>query len=617
MLAIAAGLVAAGLALWQVASGARKYALRELETRSGHTLNLIVANLRGELSKHQYQPRVLARIPKFVDAAAGRLDPGELQAVNEELERLADVSGALDIYLMDARGTTVAASNWSLPRSFVGRNFGFRPYFKDAMNGILGRFYAVGTTSGERGYYFASAIRSGSRIVGVVAVKIQVGQLEGKWRSPGREVMVAGSNNVVFLSTNPAWLLTALNPLGEAEIAHISETRRYAGRTLGRLPIAGDGEWPAPGRTVRLWSRGPPTAGGARNSELRTYISVERPMPDAGWKVILLADTRGTAAVVNLAVVIAVFVLATFVLAGVNIAQRRRRLSDRIALQDRINAHLESRVQERTQDLVRANDSLRIEIAERGRAEKELRETQSELIQTAKLAALGQMSAGISHELNQPLAAIRSYADNAAAYLDKGKPETARSNLAAIGQLTERMARIIRHLRTFARKERPELKPTDLHAAIGEALELMDRNIKGAGVHVAVDHAPDLPPVMAGDVRLQQVIVNLLSNAIDAMEHSLHKTIRIRTMQEDGQVQLTIRDSGPGIDSAKLENLFDPFFTTKAVGKGLGLGLSITYGIVKEFGGRIDAANHPEGGAVFDIRLKAAVSADRFESVIA
>lgn len=340
-------------------------------------------------------------------------------------------------------------------------------------------------------------------------------------------------------------------------------------------------------------------------------------MPDAGWKVILLADTRGTAAVVNLAVVIAVFVLATFVLAGVNIAQRRRRLSDRIALQDRINAHLESRVQERTQDLVRANDSLRIEIAERGRAEKELRETQSELIQTAKLAALGQMSAGISHELNQPLAAIRSYADNAAAYLDKGKPETARSNLAAIGQLTERMARIIRHLRTFARKERPELKPTDLHAAIGEALELMDRNIKGAGVHVAVDHAPDLPPVMAGDVRLQQVIVNLLSNAIDAMEHSLHKTIRIRTMQEDGQVQLTIRDSGPGIDSAKLENLFDPFFTTKAVGKGLGLGLSITYGIVKEFGGRIDAANHPEGGAVFDIRLKAAVSADRFESVIA
>ena len=224
----------------------------------------------------------------------------------------------------------------------------------------------------------------------------------------------------------------------------------------------------------------------------------------------------------------------------------------------------------------------------------------------AKLAALGQMSAGLSHELNQPLAAIRSYADNARSFLDRDRPDTARKNLEGIAELTERMARIIRNLRTYAREEPLDLRPTPLRAAINESIALLQSRTDAEDVAIDIRMTDEDVVVVAGAVRLQQVFLNLLSNALDAMQGKAEKRIVIDAETAIRQVLIRIRDTGPGISADAMASVFDPFFSTKEVGQGMGLGLSITYGLVNQFGGSIEAANAPEGGAVFTIRLRRA-----------
>lgn len=597
--AVIVGIAACGALLWQTAYWAREIALADIRERSSHTLNLVVENLRGELAKHHYQPRLLSTNPAFIDILSGPAASGALDAVNRELERIADVSGALDIYLMDVTGLTVAASNWAAPQTFIGRNFDYRPYFQQALKGQLGRFFALGTTSGERGYYFAYPVRDGRNIVGAVVVKIAVGNLEAGWQASDQEVLVVDRDGVVFLSSRPAWRFRTLAPLTSQAQARQRETRRYEGRNLAPLPIIDRAD---PG----LFKIGGEDNDTARTD--RTYVVLERQMNDAGWRVIILAETADASRQVKIALAVAGFMLVSLTLAATTYYQRRRRLTERLRLQEAARTELEDRVRQRTGDLTEANARLRAEVSERERTERELRATQSELIQASKLAALGQMSAGLSHELNQPLAAIRSYADNARAFITRGKPETATENLGGIAELTERMARIIRNLRTYARKEPTPTRPTAVAPALREALVLLDRRLADCGIAVDVDLPDAEVLVIGGDVRLQQVLVNLLSNAIDSMAQAARRELHVRVTPVGGRVHITIRDTGAGISDADIGNVFDPFFSTKGVGDGMGLGLSITYGIVKQFGGHVEAANNADGGAVFTVVLQRADS---------
>jgi two-component system C4-dicarboxylate transport sensor histidine kinase DctB len=594
-----AGAALCAAVVWQVAVWTRTLAVRDLQSHSLNTLNLIVANLRGTLAKHRYYPSVLARMPIVADALAGRRDRAGLDQVNAELERLANLSGALDIYLIDAKGTTIAASNWSLPRSFIGQNFWYRPYFQDAMRGVLGRFYAVGTTSGERGYYFASPVSDNGKVVGVVAVKLQIGELEPRWRYEDREVLVIGAHKAIFMSSRPAWVLTTVGPLTELDRSELDETRRYAGRSLRELPRKGPEAWPKGTGFVDVQIG----ANGGAGGKTERFLVVQNEMHDVSWTVAVLAKTNGVDLQVRQAIAISIFMLATLLLGISNILQRRRRYAERLAVRERITAELERRVAERTEALTQANRSLTVEIGERKRAEEELRNAQNDLIQAAKLAVIGQMSASVGHELNQPLAAIKTYSENARAFLNGNRPERASANLSAISELTERMARIVRQLRNFARKETVPLKPVELHAAIDEALELLAQRIATSGVVINKSAADRSLWVMAGEVRLQQVLVNLIANAIDAMEGREHPVVTISAMQNGRNIVVDVSDNGPGIASEKIVHVFDPFFTTKEAGGGLGLGLSITESIVRQFGGEIAAANRPDGGAVFTITL--------------
>jgi two-component system C4-dicarboxylate transport sensor histidine kinase DctB len=394
----------------------------------------------------------------------------------------------------------------------------------------------------------------------------------------------------VFLSSDPAWLYQGLLPLTPDRLERSLQSRRYAGKVPVELPNT---QSTAGGITTMAM----PDPDGS----LRDYLAVGELLPRADWKVHVLLDSRPMHVQARLAVLAGMLVLGGLVAVAVVIVQRRMRLAERFALQEQAKAQLEQRVAARTADLAHLNRLMEAEVAERRLAETELRRTQGDLVQAGKLAALGQMSAALSHEINQPLAAARNYADSAAILIDRGDTTRAKDNIAQILSLIDRMATIARHLRHVARKPDSPLQDIALSDAVAEALALTSPRLARARVIVTLP--PDLPLVRGGPVRLQQVLVNLLSNAADAVAALDDPQITIGAQVADTDVLLTVRDNGPGVAGAIADRIFDPFFTTKGVGSGLGLGLSISYNIMKDFGGDLRVANAAEGGAVFTLQL--------------
>jgi two-component system C4-dicarboxylate transport sensor histidine kinase DctB len=344
-------------------------------------------------------------------------------------------------------------------------------------------------------------------------------------------------------------------------------------------------------------------------AQRREFLVVSEEMDEAGWTVKVLLDTASARSQAAVTVVLAVLLIGLAAMTAAIYLQRRAQLRERLDIERRAHEQLEHRVVERTRELAQVNAKLEAEIGERKATEATLRQTQSDLVQAGKLAALGQMSAALSHEFNQPLSAARNYADNAIVLIERGRVEDARGNVTRISGLIDRMASISKHLRNFARKPNQRLGPVDLEQALRDTLEIIEWRIKAGEAELNIDLGDAPLTVMAGPVRLQQVLVNIVGNAIDAVSESEIRRVDLVARKSADGVTITIRDHGPGISSGLGGRIFDPFFSTKGVGKGLGLGLSISYNIVKDFGGGLSAGNHPDGGAVFTIILKAAEQA--------
>ena len=564
--------------LWPLQQLAERYYSGVLVEQNRQTLDLYVANLLGTLRRYEVLPPILADLPAVRLALRQPQDHRVRHAANQLLSQVRQQTGADVIYLMAADGNTLAASNWQQEDSFVARNFSYRPYFKEAMHGRPGRFFGLGSTSGKRGYFFAAPIREGPQILGVMVVKIDLDHTETLWGQRPEQLLVTDSYGVVILTSQAQWRFHATRALDNVERATIADTQPYRVQSPPPLQL-----------------------------EANAWLRQERPLEDIGWTVSILTPQTQLDRPVRTAVAVGGSALLLLIMLLGLLMQRRRHYLERIALASQARQQLEQRVLERTLDLERLNSRLKQEVLEREQAQQELVQAQDELVQASKLSALGTMSASISHELNQPLAAIRSYADNACVLLDHQRGEDARANLKLISQLTERMASIIAHLRAFARRDRHAPESVALQPAIDDALALLAKRRQAMQVELIRDLPNATLWVQAGETRLRQVLGNLLANALDALsEVPQPRRLWLSAELTAEGVDLHLRDNGPGFSQEALQRAREPFFTTKTSAQGLGLGLAICDTLMRALGGELLFANHPDGGAQLTLRLRAA-----------
>ncbi|WP_114417116.1 sensor histidine kinase [Marinospirillum perlucidum] len=587
-------LLLAILLLWQTARLTWNQELERLENQASNELRLHVTALRGKLQKYEYLAQLLTTQENLSAYLQADVSSRQLQELNLALDSYRVISGVTDIYLMNTRGKTLAASNWWRPDSFIGQNFAFRPYFQQAMQGRRGRFYGLGTTSGARGYYFSYPVFYQEEVQGVLVVKIEIHAIEDPWQDPSGELLVTDPDGVIFISSRPQWRLSTLQPLESQTQARIQASRRYAGRQLSALPV---------NERETLESGAQRLALQLESGFTQDYLQLSQAMPEAGWQVHIMKKLDPVRKQTFQILLLTGFTLVILAFTAFYLLQRRRTQQEHEAWKEEAHqalqaAHdeLETRVLERTSDLSASNQRLLDEIHQHQQTEEALRATQKELVQTAKLAVLGQLAASINHELNQPLAALRSYAENARTFLARNRVETADSNLEQILELTERMGEISAQLKMFSRNSGEKLVPVSVQAACDYALRLYRSPLEQESIQVELDFPEQEVFVLADMVRLEQVLVNLLSNALHALKENDGKQLKIcadSLIREGSEwVRIQVWDSGPGIPRHRLDEIFDPFVTGKEPGQGLGLGLSISNRIASDLNGWLEADNH-------------------------
>ncbi|QCP14420.1 sensor histidine kinase [Pseudoduganella umbonata] len=571
-----------------------------LRAAGAQRLEVYAASLENLLDKYDFLPHML-ELDKDVQALlAHPEDPVRRQEMNGYLERQSRQAGSRIIYIVDLQGRTLAASNWRQKDSFVGDDIGFRPYLQDALRGRPSGFYGVGTTSGEPGYFYARGVHRDGRMLGVAVVKVNIEALERGWMQGADKVMLADANGVLFLSSAPAWKYHTLRPLPAGVRARLDQTRQYHRLPLPPLRIVRD-EARAGGTRVVAIGAG---AGHDARAGTPPLLMQTRSLAPRQWTFIYLSDLSQARASARAAMLFACLAYGFLLLLFLYV---RQRLRARAQLQDAYN-NLEAMVAERTARLEHTTQSLIDEMDVRRQAEQQLHRTQNELYQAGKMAVLGQMSASITHELNQPLTALRTMADNAVLLFDRGRMAEARENLAKISQIVARMGTITGKLKSFARKSNAGLAPVSVHTAVSNALVLVERRMQLDKVAFTFDIGPADIYALCDSNRLEQVLLNLMSNALDALatlERGAPRELAVSVARTPASVLIRVADNGPGLSGEARGRLFEPFFTTKPQGEGLGLGLAISEQIVRDFGGSL-RAEPTDTGACFVIELQAA-----------
>ena len=550
-------------------------ATTDLAGQAQTSATLHAAVLRSELAKHRSLPFVLAQDPDVAETLRSA-DPRGVDALNRKLETLSGGTRAAVIYVLNAKGTTIAASNWREPTSFVGSDYSFRPYFKNARADGVAELFALGTVSRRPGLFMSRRVDGPSGVLGVVVVKVEFEMLEAEWSS-AEPAFAADPNGVILVTSVPAWRFSTLTPLPRAEQGKLRAEHRF-----GDAPFAVLAAVPSPSRNR------PPTVTTVAppgQSETR-YMAASVELGAGGWTVYTLTPV-GAALRTAVTAARAITLLIGLVICGVAafLLRWRGEATVRAAREEAARRELEARVAERTAALSESNQRLTVEMEERRRAEAHIHLMQDELIQSNKLATLGQIAAGVAHEINQPVAAIRAYADNAAVLLERDDETTAKANLGLIAGLTDRIGLITDELRAFARKSGSPPAAVAVREAVDGALLLIGPRARQQGVRILREVGDESIRVMAERFRLEQVLVNLLQNALEALETTADPEIRVQVSIKRSQVRILVADNGPGVAPEAARTLFTPFATTKP--RGLGLGLVISRDIVTEFGGEL------------------------------
>jgi two-component system C4-dicarboxylate transport sensor histidine kinase DctB len=598
-LRLSAALIVCVLAGWGVRNAFLARQLDALAQQSRQHAAFHRTGLESLLTRNESLPRIVDMENRLRELLLDPANERKLAAANDYLLEVKERAGINTVYLMDKNGLTLAASNHGLPGTYVGHNYAFRPYFQEAMAGRLGIFYGVGATTGEPGYFLATPIRDEARLpLGVVVVKIRLEDFEAMLQRNGTPFFLVDTNGVVLLASFPELKYHFLAPLEPGTQRQIDLSRQYGEQTLRPL-----------GMQLRLQDEPQYLRAELPGGQEEDYLAVSAQVGRLQWSIVLLSPTRQerqSALLAGISAGLAVaFLLSLAIFYRLNVDRYKERRQAEIALRQ-AHADLERRLAERTADLRATNAMLEERVAALKTTETVLRETRDAAVQAGKLAVLGQMAAGIGHEVNQPLTAMHTFADNAVDLLERGELNEVRENLGLIRQMVVRMAHLVGEIKTFARRTPSVGDVVKVAGVVDQALMLVDARRKHVEARIDTQGIPGDLQAVADLQRLEQVLVNLLLNALDAVAGTAQRRIIVLAERCGGRVSILVRDSGPGIPDEILPHLFEPFFTTKAAGQGIGLGLAISRMITTELGGSLEVRNHEEGGAEFTVTLEGA-----------
>tara|TARA_B100001939_G_scaffold178603_1_gene153944 strand:+ start:7477 stop:9267 length:1791 start_codon:yes stop_codon:yes gene_type:complete len=520
-------------------------------------LTLYSGNLKSELQRNSIVPKLLARDQELI----GALHSQDFSTSTQRLIDFVDEIGAASLMLLDKDGRTVASTD----RNNLGSMHREKAFFVEATRSNETVFTIVPQETGGVDFYYSRRIEFQNRFIGVVSVEVDLHKFERAWAGISDSIMVLDSEGKIILATDPRW-------------RGVSETEALAKRPAET----------ALSQAVQF------TAGltGYRDS---TYVQGEAVMriagrvPFRGWQIVSFTAFSSVREKVNSILALEVMGFTLMLAMIFYLVNRRTRVRLKI-------------FENESAELRRLNERLQREIAEREKVQKTLEVAEQSLEQSSKLAALGEMAAAVSHELNQPLAAMKTYLAGAGLLLSRNRPDETLSAFHRIDDLIERMGAITRQLKTYARKGSETFTPVDMSAALSSSLSMMEPQLKHSNIRLEKVISEQSVVVIGDRVRLEQVLINLLRNAVDAVKTVPDPVIEIMLSRGE-TVTLSVRDNGSGIE--ELDLLFEPFHTTKKDGDGVGLGLAISSGIVKDHGGRLTARNSDAGGAVFEVQLPA------------
>ena len=529
-------------------------------------LALYSGNLLSELRQSQIVPQLLARDPTLI----GALNAKDYTQSNQRLVSFVEEIGAASLMLLDLDGRVVASTD----RNILGTAYRSSPFFLDALRSNETVFTAMPRDAGGFSFLYSTRVTAGAGTLGVIVVEVDLQKFERAWAGISEAVLVTDSTGQIIMATEPRW----------------------RGRTVEEA-LAAQPPQSAIERAIRAtadWTALPPDA----YLQGEAVMRLETRIPFRGWRMTSFTTYASVRERVNGVLALEIMGFALLLAGGFYVLSRRSAF--RMALFARESAELRH-----------LNAQLQREIAERIRVQEDLAVAEQSLQQSSKLAALGEMSAAVSHELNQPLAAMKTYLAGARLLLRRNRPDEAVVSFQRIDDLIERMGAITRQLKSYARKGQDELSPVNMGDALASSLSMMEPQLRQRKVLIN-RFVPPKPMVVLGDrLRIEQVMVNLLRNAIDATKSVSAPQIDV-ILSEGETVTLTVRDNGPGIED--LDALFEPFYTTKQPGDGVGLGLAISSGIVNDLGGRLTARNGQQGGAVFEMQLPTFEDATRSEN---
>ena len=518
-------------------------------------LALYSGNLVSELQRNSIVPRLLGSDAELI----GALSSKDYQRTSQRLLSLVDEIGAAAILLLDANGRVVAATD----RNRLGENQRNSSQFVDAARAAGTVFTTAQQDTGVYDFAYSRRVVANNKSLGVIVVEVDLRKFQSAWAGISDAVIVSAPTGSILLATEKTWL-------GVPEEDALS--RRSAPSSIKRAIQA-----------TQDWTVLPAEAYLRGKAVMRQEIRV----PFRGWKMVLFTTYGGIRQRVN--AVLALEIMGFSIFLALSFYQLSRQTLTRALF-----------FQKESDDLRKLNIRLQREVSERQKVEKNLQVAEQTLAQSSKLAALGEMSAAISHELNQPLAAMRTYLAGAKLLLQRKRPDEALTSFQRIDDLIGRMGAITRQLKSYARKGGEDLIAVDVRSAIDGALEIMEPQLKARQISISKT-LPIEPVFILGDqLRLEQVMVNLVRNALDATSTVVLPEIEILLLADETAI-LTVRDNGEGISD--LNELFEPFFTTKKPGDGVGLGLAISTGIITDLGGRLVARNGSVAGAVFQVTL--------------